>query len=113
MPDIVAHILNANSFAYFIAGVMAVASGVLMNLLTGSLVLTWCAAPFAWFGALAGVYAFDMAGIMILPQREPNTILTACVGAVVATFAVIVVAKAVYRLGDLKKPVVKDGPILQ
>ncbi len=89
-------ILNASPLAYWVACALTLVAGGLVYAMSGSVALTLPFIPAVWVGALAGNYAFREAGIILMPDRDSNLVLTSGAGMIVAAVVVFLVLRATH-----------------
>lgn len=110
MDDILAGMLNADTFTLSIVFALAGAAALLIQLTTESTMLALWYAPAMVIMSLFSISTARVFDITLTAYQDTNTILSACAGAIIGMFLMIVLTRLYYMVFDIKRAVRNNNP---
>jgi len=104
MDDVLLYLLNIDNMTIFLVAVLATWGGYVVQQMVSSHVMTLLFVPGFIAGALASNYVFPALGIIVLPDRDSNTLVITAIGMMVALVLMVIGIWVVYALSDATRP---------
>jgi predicted membrane channel-forming protein YqfA (hemolysin III family) len=105
MPEIVSHILAADTFSYVIVGILALMAAAVIQSTTSSLSFAALYLPAIAFGGLAGIYAVRAADIPLSHDVHTDVVLSAAAGTLAGLAVMMALTRLIHTLIRIRKPV--------
>lgn len=108
MTDILIYLLSIDNMTIFLVAVLATWGGYIVHQMVSSTIMTLLFVPGFVSGALISNYVFGKFGIILLADRDSNSLVITAIGMVSALFIIVGGIWLAYQLSDMNRPSIAD-----
>ncbi len=107
MLEMLFHIMAVDTFTFWVCAVLTFGACAILSSMTGSLGLALSFLPAISFGGFATVYALSQAGVILVPQKDANVILSCSAGMLAGILLMILITRTILAATEVRDPVTK------
>lgn len=108
MQDLIFYVWNFDNMAMFFVALLATWGGYMVHQMVSSQVMTLLFVPGFIGGALLSNYVFNALGIVVLHDKNSNSVVVTAIGMMFALVVLIIGIWATYTIGEAMRPSVEE-----